>query len=156
MLAKKLEEILLPVLNSENLELVEIKVGGAERRPVIKVFIDKMGGVAIKDCENVSRQFSTLLDVEGFEIDGEEIKDYVLEVSSPGLDRPLKSEKDFLKALGKNVTVTAKNADGKTKTFSGKIMSASENSFVIEKRGSKELEEIQYSSLVKAVFEVRF
>ena len=87
---QKTEELLLPIMEEQGFELVDVeyvKEGGSW---YLRAYIDKPGGITVDDCENVSRQLSDLLDEKDYIEDS-----YILEVSSPGLGRPLKKEKDF-------------------------------------------------------------
>ncbi|MGB9561360.1 MAG: ribosome maturation factor RimP [bacterium] len=96
----RLEELILPYLEKKGYELVELRVVGAGKGRVVQVFIWKDGGVTIEDCRNVSENISDILD-------GEELFEerYYLEVSSPGLDRPLRTLKDFRRAIGEKITL---------------------------------------------------
>ncbi len=93
---EKIEQLLLPVAEDLNLELVDIEYQREERGWVLRIYLDKDGGINLDDCAQASREFSTLLDVE-------DIVDtvYNLEVSSPGLERPLKKLADFERFSGK-------------------------------------------------------
>ncbi len=84
-------------------ELVEVNLLGRGKRMLLRVFIDKEGGVTLNDCEAFSRRLESLLDVED-PITGA----YTLEVSSPGLDRPLKDLNDFRRSIGKLVRIVTK------------------------------------------------
>ena len=93
---QKTEEILLPIVEKNGFELVDVeyvKEGGSW---YLRAYIDKPGGINVDDCEIVSRELSDILDEKDF-ID----EAYILEVSSPGLGRPLKKEKDFKRSLGR-------------------------------------------------------
>jgi ribosome maturation factor RimP len=94
----RIEEVIEPVLRDHGLELVELEWRPHRPRSVLRVFVDKPGGVGIQDCERVSRQVGDLLDVAGLIEDA-----YNLEVSSPGLDRVLRSEREYRWARGKHV-----------------------------------------------------
>ena len=108
------ERLVTPILDELNLELVDIEYAKEGRDWFLRVFIDKESGVDIEDCGLVSEQLSVKLD----EIDPIPYN-YFLEVSSPGAERPLKNEKDFQKAIGKNVWIkTYEPIDGE-KTFEG-------------------------------------
>ncbi|HCC07098.1 MAG TPA: ribosome maturation factor RimP [Clostridiales bacterium] len=97
---KKVEELLQSVIMENNLELVDAEYVKDREGYYLKIAIDKEGGVFISDCETVSRAIGNELDTLGF------IKDeYTLEVSSPGLDRQLRKEKEFVKYAGKLVDV---------------------------------------------------
>jgi ribosome maturation factor RimP len=96
----RIMDLVLPVLRDRGLELVELEWHPRRPRSVLRVFVDKPGGVGIADCERVSREVGDLLDVAGL-ID----ESYDLEVSSPGLDRLLRTEREWRWAVGKRVRV---------------------------------------------------
>jgi len=96
----RIEEVIQPVLRDHGLQLVDLEWYARRPRSILRVFVDKPGGVAIADCERVSREVGDLLDVEGLIDDA-----YDLEVSSPGLDRILRTDREFHWALGKRVRV---------------------------------------------------
>ncbi len=94
------EELVLPLVAKKQFELVDVeyvKEGGSH---YLRIYIDKEGGITVNDCEAISRPFSDILDAEDY-IEGS----YILEVSSPGLGRPLKKEKDFARSLGEEVEI---------------------------------------------------
>jgi ribosome maturation factor RimP len=97
---KRTEQILAPIMEAEGFELVDtefVKEGGSY---YLRAYIDKPGGITIDDCEKVSRQLSDRLDEEDFVEES-----YILEISSPGLGRQLKKDKDFERSLGEAVEV---------------------------------------------------
>jgi ribosome maturation factor RimP len=95
---KGVSELAEGILEEMGFELVDVAYVSSQGRWVLRLFIDKEGGVTIDDCARVSSELGDLIDVKNF-ID----HSYVLEVSSPGLDRPLKKEKDILKAMNKKI-----------------------------------------------------
>lgn len=96
----RIQEIAAPILQSHGLELVEAVCVGQGPRTVIRVFIDKPGGITLTDCEQAHRSLSPALDViDPFP------HTYTLEISSPGLDRPLRSMQDYRRLIGKPVTL---------------------------------------------------
>lgn len=111
---KRTEEILLPIVAKHNFELVDVEYVKEGSNWYLRAYIDKEGGIAVDDCEVVSREFGDILDKEDY-IDGA----YILEVSSPGLGRPLKKEKDFERSLGEEVEVRTYRAINKQKEFLG-------------------------------------
>jgi ribosome maturation factor RimP len=95
---ERIREVVAPILNSMGLELVDLELSGHGRRGLLRIFIDKAGGVNVDDCEQVSRYVGHALDV------ADPIPyAYLLEVSSPGLDRPLRKAEDYQRATGKLV-----------------------------------------------------
>lgn len=115
-LAEKVEFLLRGAVEEQGLELVHVQFLGRRRSPLLRVYIDKPGGVTLEDCQSVSRQAGVLLDVEDL-ISGR----YVLEVSSPGLDRPLFRVEDYRRFAGREVRlVTREKIDSRHK-FTGFI-----------------------------------
>ncbi|MED0674574.1 MULTISPECIES: ribosome maturation factor RimP [Aneurinibacillus] len=112
------EELVTPILEEENLELVEIEYTKEGANWFLRVYIDKEGGVDIEDCGRVSEKLSKKLD-EADPIPGA----YFLEVSSPGAERPLKKEKDFERAVGRHVHVTTYEPINGAKVFEGELIS---------------------------------
>ncbi|WP_412161632.1 ribosome maturation factor RimP [Aneurinibacillus migulanus] len=112
------EEMVAPILEEENLELVEIEYKKEGSNWFLRVYIDKEGGVDIEDCGRVSEKLSKKLD-EIDPIPGA----YFLEVSSPGAERPLKKEQDFERAVGKHVHVTTYEPINGSKVFEGELVS---------------------------------
>ena len=115
----RIREIAVQVAESAGLELVEAQLLGGGRHRVVRLFIDKPEGVTHEDCQGVSHNVGEILDAEDL-IAGQE---YTLEVSSPGVDRPLLKAKDYERFLGQKVKIQLKEAIEKHKTFSGKIAS---------------------------------
>ena len=105
-----------PLLNSWGLELVDVEFIFERGRWVLRIYMDKEGGVTLDDCAEVSRELGDL-------IDAEDIIDfpYVLEVSSPGLNRALTKERDFMRSIGKLVKLTMSQPVGNRKNFTGRI-----------------------------------
>lgn len=102
-LEEKIKTIAGPVVEGLGLDLVDLKFAAGHGRWILRVFIDRPGGVTIDDCSDVSRELSTALDIE------DPIpRSYTLEVSSPGLDRPLVKDKDFIRFSGKKANIRTK------------------------------------------------
>ncbi|WP_042456394.1 ribosome maturation factor RimP [Neobacillus dielmonensis] len=111
------EELAAPIFQELNLELVDIEYVKEGKSWFLRVYIDKETGVDIEDCGLVSERLSEKLD----EVDPIP-HNYFLEVSSPGAERPLKKEKDFLKAIGKNVFIKTYEPINGEKTFEGTLL----------------------------------
>src|SRR5689334_25038609 len=103
--ASKIEEIAQRVTESEGMELVEVEVKGGGGSRLVRISIDKPQGVTHADCELVSHQVGTILDVEDVVPGGR----YTLEVSSPGVERKLVKPRDFERFQGKKVRVTLRD-----------------------------------------------
>lgn len=112
-----LKQKLLPLIEEENLELVELEFTGKPPRSVLRVYVDKVGGVDVEECAYLSRKLSDFLDTEDL-IE----KSYTLEVSSPGLDRPLLSLDDFRRKTGEVVKLYLKTSSDKLAELEGEIM----------------------------------
>lgn len=125
-------------------EFVHLEFAGTKRNQVIRVFVDKPGGVTIEDCSNVSRHVEDVMDADDF-IPGP----YVLEVSSPGLDRELYSVADFEKFAGKLAKVRMKPDYDGAKSYNGRILEVNGDEIVFDDRSSGEIS-FPYSSVAKA------
>ena len=95
---QRIEDVIAPVVRQHGLTLVDVEWRGDRRRGILRVFVDKAGGVGIDECSRLSREIGDLIDAENV-IDHA----YDLEVSSPGLDRQLRKDREFEWALGKPV-----------------------------------------------------
>lgn len=123
----KAQQLILPIIQAHQFELVDVEYVREAGTWYLRAYVDKPGGITIDDCELVSRAFSELLDKEDFIEES-----YILEVSSPGLSRPIKKDKDFQRNLEKVIEVkTFKMIDG-TKDFEGVLKSFDKENFVIE------------------------
>lgn len=110
----KTERFLLPLLETHQFELVDVEYIKEAGNWYLRAYIDKAGGITVDDCEIISRRLSEWLDKEDFIADS-----YIMEVSSPGLGRPLKKEKDFARSLGDEVEVKLYKARNKQKEYRG-------------------------------------
>ena len=111
---QKTEEILQPLMEANGFELVDVEYVKEGGTWYLRAYIDKPGGIAIDDCELISRALSDELDAQDFIEDS-----YILEVSSPGLGRPLKKDRDFERSIGQEVEVRTFRAIDGQKEFTG-------------------------------------
>jgi len=122
----QITELALPLLDSLGIELVELEYRKEGHGMVLRLYIDKPDGITLDDCADVSRELSEILDVE------EVISaHYNLEVSSPGLNRPLKKESDYVRYAGRLVKIktfdmVADDAGNQRKTFLGELLGFSD------------------------------
>ena len=121
------EKFLIPIMEENNFELVDVEYVKEAGTWYLRAYIDKEGGFTVDDCEMVSRRLSDWLDKEDFIDDS-----YILEVSSPGLGRPLKKEKDFVRSMGKLVEIRTYRPIEKQKEFCGILNAYDDNSVTIE------------------------
>ena len=122
----KTEELVQPLVDKNKFELVDVEYVKEAGTNYLRVYIDKEGGITIDDCEIISRALSDLLDEKDY-ID----EAYILEVSSPGLGRPLKKDKDFARSIGEEVDVKLFKPIERQKEFSGILESYNDTEVTI-------------------------
>ncbi len=116
-IVKKVIELTNEVIKETDIEIFDVEYVKEGPRYILRIYIDKENGVFIQDCEKVSRSVEVLIDEEDF------IKPaYILEVSSPGADRPLKKDSDYTKYAGKMVDLKLYKAIGGVKEFQGELV----------------------------------
>ena len=128
------EALLLPIMEELNFELVDVeyvKEGGSW---YLRAYIDKEGGITVNDCEVVARRMNDLLDEQDFIDDS-----YIFEVSSPGLGRPLKKEKDYIRSMGKELEIRTYRAINRQKEFYGILTGYTEDTVTITRDNEEEL-----------------
>jgi len=145
----KIREVIEPVINSSGVILENIELGKTSGgRLLLRIFIDKEGGVTIGDCEFISREIEAVLDVE------DPIPcSYILEVSSPGLDRPLKAPKDFKRFSGKKARVITNTPVDNQTFFIGEIVEASDSEVILLLPKKRRIT-IPYENISRARLEV--
>ncbi len=127
---QKTEEILNPIVEEYGFELVDVEYVKEGSTWYLRAYIDKPGGICIDDCEAVSRRLSDILDEKDYIDDA-----YILEVSSPGLGRPLKKEKDYRRSKGEEVEIRTYRMIGRQKEFTGILKEYDEKTVTIEEEG---------------------
>ena len=121
------EELLLPIIERHGFELVDVEYVKEAGTWYLRAYIDKPDGITVDDCEIVSRAFSDILDEKDY------IEDtYIFEVSSPGLGRPLKKEKDFARSIGEEVEIHTYRAIDRQKEFIGILVEYDKDTVTIE------------------------
>ncbi len=125
---ERVREIAAQVGASGGVEVVEVDMRGSGNARMLRVFIDKPGGVTHEDCANFSRELSTILDVEDAVPGGS----YVLEVSSPGLDRKLSRPADFERFTGSRIKLTTRTPVNGNKHFEGRLQSFQNGRLMLE------------------------
>jgi ribosome maturation factor RimP len=147
-LTDKIKEIVEPVISSMGLCLEDIELVKMGKRLILRVFIDKEGGVTLGDCEEVSREIEAQLDVE------DPIPcSYTLEVSSPGLDRPLKKPQDFKRFCGRKIRVVTVVPIERQTFFIGEIIEAGDNEMVLLLPKDRRVT-LEYKNISRARLEV--
>ncbi|WAJ22919.1 MULTISPECIES: ribosome maturation factor RimP [Lacrimispora] len=130
----KTESFLMPLMTENNFELVDVEYIKEAGNWYLRAYIDKEGGITVDDCEIISRRLGEWLDEKDFIEDS-----YILEVSSPGLGRPLKKDKDFERSIGKEVDIRLYKALNKQKDFNGTLQSYNKETVTITIEDGTEL-----------------
>ncbi|RKD30418.1 ribosome maturation factor RimP [Lacrimispora algidixylanolytica] len=130
----KTESFLMPLMKEYNYELVDVEYVKEAGNWYLRAYIDKEGGIAVDDCEIISRKLGEWLDENDFITDS-----YILEVSSPGLGRPLKKDKDFERSIGAEVDIRLYKALNKQKEFNGTLQSYNKETVTIALEDGTEL-----------------
>lgn len=130
---QKAEAMLLPIVESFGFELVDVEYVKEAGTWYLRGYIDKPEGITVNDCEAVSRMFSDRLDENDFIDDS-----YIMEISSPGLDRPLKKEKDYARSMGKLLEIRTFRPIEKQKEFYGTLHAYDSNSVTIQEEDGQE------------------
>lgn len=139
-----------PVLEQELVELVDLQYVRQGGRSVLRIFLDKEGGITLGDCERLSHRIGSALDMA--EVISES---YVLEVSSPGLDRVLKKEKDFVRFSGHGVDIRLRDPIGGQRNFRGILKGVEEGRVLllcgpeIQRLPFEEIEEARLNPEIK-------
>ncbi len=150
----KLEEI-RGIIEKAGAELIEVNFRRAGSRGILTVIVDKVGGISLDECAAINSQLSLFFDglaetdifLEG---------PYYLEVNSPGLDRPMKTQKDFLRAVGEPVRVIFRTPQGATAERVGEIAEVAADTVKIRVAKDGSFLDVSLDSVVKAVREIKF
>lgn len=140
----RIKEIAVEAAEENEVEFIHLEIGGTKRNQIVRVFADKEGGITIEDCSNVSRSIEKVMDADDFMPAA-----YVLEVSSPGLDRELYSIEDFSRFVGKLAKLKMKPAFDGPKALNGQIVKVEGNEVTFDDRSAGEIV-FSYSSVAKA------
>lgn len=142
------EELIAPILGRMGFELVDVDYVKEGSTWYLRAYIDKDGGITVNDCEAVAREMDVLLDREDF-ID----HSYVFEVSSPGLGRPLKKEKDFARSMGREVEIRTYRAIDGEKDFTGILAAYDETAVTIRQEDAERTFERADIALIRLAFD---
>lgn len=147
--SEKVRQIVEPIIQSEGMELVDLEYRREQRGRVLRLFIDRKGGVTVNDCASISQEVDKNLDVEGIPPGP-----YTLEVSSPGLNRPLKREADFHRFTDRLIKLRTAVAIEKRKTFRGRLLACHDG--MVEVEDNSRVIQIPLDQIVKANLEYEF
>lgn len=131
---QRTEQLILPILERNQFELVDVEYVKEGTNWYLRAYIDKEGGITVDDCELVAWEMNEILDREDY-ID----QSYIFEVSSPGLGRPLKKEKDYVRALGKELELHTYQAIEHQKEFYGILKAYDDDTVTILTEEDQEL-----------------
>lgn len=145
---QKAELLLTPIVEEFGFELVDVEYVKEAGNWYLRGYIDKPGGITVNDCEQVSRMFSDKLDEDDFIEDS-----YIMEISSPGLDRPLKKEKDFIRSMGKMVEIRTYRPIEKQKEFCGVLTAYDSDSVTIDEEGQIKVFDKKEIALIRLAIE---
>ena len=130
---QKTEKLLMPIMEANGFELVDVEYVKEAGNWYLRAYIDKPGGLTVDDCEVVNRELGDLLDRDDFIDDS-----YILEVSSPGLGRPLKKERDFIRSKGEEVEIRTYRMVDRQKEFRGVLKAWDKDTVTIETEDGQE------------------
>ena len=130
---QKTEKLLMPIMEANSFELVDVEYVKEAGNWYLRAYIDKPGGITVDDCEVVNRELGDLLDRDDFIDDS-----YILEVSSPGLGRPLKKERDFIRSKGEEVEIRTYRMVDRQKEFRGVLKAWDKDTVTIETEDGQE------------------
>ena len=130
---QKTEKLLMPIMEANGFELVDVEYVKEAGNWYLRAYIDKPGGITVDDCEVVNRKLGDLLDRDDFIDDS-----YILEVSSPGLGRPLKKERDFIRSKGEEVEIRTYRMVDRQKEFRGVLKAWDKDTVTIETEDGQE------------------
>ena len=146
---QKAEELITPIVEANGFELVDVEYVKEGGTWYLRAYIDKEGGITVDDCEIVSRAFSDRLDAEDFIDDA-----YIMEVSSPGLGRPLKKEKDYKRSMGKELEIRTYRAIERNREFYGILTAYDDNSVtILEEDGTERVFQKSDIALIRLAFD---
>lgn len=131
-LKNRIKEIVLPLVKDQNFELVDLELKGKGPTTILRVFVDRPGGITLDECTALSEKLSLNLDVEDLFP-----QRYTLEVSSPGLNRPLISESDFKRKIGENIKVFLKIPVDNKSVIEGRIEDFKDQKLWLDSEGEK-------------------
>ena len=128
------EELLAPIAEVNQVEIYDVEYVKEGSDYYLRAYIDKEGGITVNDCETVAREMNEILDREDY-VEGS----YTFEVSSPGLGRPLKKEKDYIRSMGKELEIRTYRAIDREKEFYGILKAYDADTVTIEQEDGKEM-----------------
>jgi ribosome maturation factor RimP len=150
-IVESVRDIASPIVRALDLDLVDVECVGQGARTLLRVFIDKPGGVSLEDCEQVHHSLGHALDVN------DPIPHaYTLEVSSPGLDRPFKRRADYERAQGKLITMKLREARGGQWRMGGRLVAVDDDGVTLEEDSQRERHHVRWDMIAETRFQITF
>ena len=146
----KIREIIMPVLQEENAELVEIIYRREAGRQVLRLLVDRDGGIKLADCAKLNERIGQVLDERDIIQES-----YIIEVDSPGIDRPFKTKRDYERAIGRLVRVTLSERIQDKKEYIARLEEVSDMGVKIDVK-KKGIIEIPFDKIARAREEIEF
>ncbi len=138
----RIHQIVNGVVAEDAVEVIEIQLPRFKTKQIVRIFIDKESGVTLDDCRRISKKVGERLEIEDLFPSR-----YVLEVSSPGLDRPLTTVRDFKRNTGRSICLVTRDAEGEKRSVTGVVQQVAEEAITLETSGG--IEEIPLRSIVQ-------
>jgi len=129
---EKIKQVALPLCQAEDFEIVHLEFVSGHKETILRLYLDKPGGIKLDDCVYVSRQLGDLIDVHV-----DELGSYRLEVSSPGPNRPLNKKSDYIRFKGERIKVETSEVISDKKKFTGILEMINDDSVVLDVDGSR-------------------
>ncbi len=145
---ERLNSLIAAACEAVSVELVEFDMFRAGKRQVLRIYIDKVNGVDVEDCAEVSRRLSDAMDLDETLVSGA----YTLEVSSPGIDRPLKSTRDFERNINRVLRISRTSG----KPLTGTLVAVEDEDLILSVKGVAEAVRVSRSEVLSAKVEVQF
>ena len=136
------------LIEKQNIDVVDLEIKGSPKNPVIRVFMHVVGGISINKCAAINRELNALIESENIIASS-----YRIDVSSPGLDRPLQNQRDFARNSGRQVQISYNGNDG-VREITGKIIQSAPDYVIVEYDGTQK--EILYSHIDNAIIQIKW
>lgn len=146
---EKVKELITSYLEERGIELVDITYRREQGGMTLRLLVDNPDGIKVNECEELNNFLGEALDKEGAISER-----YILEVSSPGLDRPIRTDRDFERVMGKELNITTYEPVDGTKTHSGKLIGMDKENIVVESNGVSTV--IPRAKIARAVLKIEF
>ncbi|MBN1405912.1 MAG: ribosome maturation factor RimP [Candidatus Omnitrophica bacterium] len=145
-----IKQLIKPVLERYNAQLADVNFYRSPGRSILRILVDKEPGISMDECAAINRELGEFLD-KNETIAGP----YLLEVSSPGMDRPLKVKKDFEKIVGEDISLTMRTSDGTMKTYQVKVDFVDDKCVTVSDKNGRVTNAL-YADIHTATLQIKF